>query len=92
MRQRCLQDGERQKAHRRQSDKDDGRRSEAKHVVKQSLTSQIKDEMAEAEATGKTFVLRITDDTQLSKPLQDAMDALVKSGKGVIERVPRVKL
>jgi len=48
--------------------------------------------MAEAEATGKTFVLRITDDTQLSKPLQDAMDALVKSGKGVIERVPRVKL
>ena len=59
---------------------------EAKYVAKQAFTQQIKDEMKLAADTGRDFILRIRDGTQLSKPLQAAMDALKKAGKGDISR------
>lgn len=62
---------------------------EAKDVAYQSLTAQIKDDIAYVEANpGYTFILRLragADPTKLSKPLQKVMEDLIARGRGRIQ-------
>jgi hypothetical protein len=55
--------------------------SEVKNVDKLSLTSQLRDYLQHAESEGLQFDLYTRPDTQLSGPLQNAID------KGLINRL-----
>jgi hypothetical protein len=63
-----------------------GRIGEAKNVLRLSNTRQMKDLVSTALSNGWTLVLRIREDTQISKPLLDALrDFAAKNGKIEVE-------
>ena len=57
---------------------------EVKNVASQAFTRQLREMVQGADAAGKQFVLFVRSNTQLSGPLQDAVDA----GQVIVRTIP----